>query len=68
MQPKISNEEYSDILLLDSNITKKESKIFNGNFKKIITFDINSDRMLTEKKISHIVSDDFIDIIYVYFF
>ena len=61
MQPKISNEEYSDILLLDSNITKKESKILNGNFKKIITFDINSDRMLTEKKISHIVSDDFID-------
>ena len=50
MQPKISNEEYSDILLLDSNITKKESKIFNGNFEKIITFDINSDRMLTEKK------------------
>ena len=37
MQPKISNEEYSDILLLDSNITKKESKIFNGNFEKIIT-------------------------------
>ena len=61
MQPKISNEEYSDILLLDSNITKKESKIFNGNFEKIITFDINSDRMLTEKKIPHIVSDDFID-------
>ena len=61
MQPKISNEEYSDILLLDSNITKKESKIFNRNFKKIITFDINSDRMLTEKKIPHIVSDDFID-------
>ena len=61
MQSKISNEEYSDILLLDSNITKKESKIFNGNFKKIITFDINSDRMLTEKKIPHIVSDDFID-------
>ena len=61
MQPKISNEEYSDILLLDSNITKKESKIFNGNFKKIITFDINSDRMLTEKKIHHIVCDDFID-------
>ena len=61
MQSKTPNEEYSDILLLDSNITKKESKIFNGNFKKIITFDINSDRMLTEKKISHIVSDDFID-------
>ena len=61
MQSKTPNEEYSDILLLDSNITKKESKIFNGNFKKIITFDINSDRMLTKKKISHIVSDDFID-------
>ena len=50
MQSKTPNEEYSDILLLDSNITKKESKIFNGNFKKIITFDINSDRMLTKKK------------------
>ena len=53
---------HDEILLLDSTITKKELKTINKNYKKIITFDIISDRLLTANKISHITSDDFLNI------
>ena len=52
---------HDEILLLDSSITKKELNTINKNYKKIITFDIISDRLLTANKISHITSDDFLN-------
>ena len=61
MQSKTPDEDSSNILLLDSSTSKKQFKIINNTFKKIITFDINSDRILSEKNFSHIVSDDFLN-------
>ena len=52
---------HDEILLLDSTITKKEFNTINKNYKKIITFDIISDRLLTDNKISHMTSDDFLN-------
>ena len=53
MQSKTSNQKSSNILLLDSSVNNKESVIFKKTYKNIITFDINSDRLLTRKKILH---------------
>ena len=61
MQSKTPDEDSPNILLLDSSTSKKQFKIINNTFKKIITFDINSDRILSEKNFSHIVSDDFLN-------
>ena len=61
MQSKTFSEESSNILLLDSTITKKQFKILNNKFKKIITFDFESDRNLISRKISHEISDNLID-------
>ena len=61
MQSKTFSEGSSNILLLDSTITKKQLKILNNNFKKIITFDFESDRILISRKISHEISDNLID-------
>ncbi len=61
MQSKTSNQKSSNILLLDSSVNNKESAIFKKTYKNIITFDINSDRLLTRKKILHKISDDFIE-------
>ena len=61
MQSKTSNQKSSNILLIDSSVNNKESAIFKKTYKNIITFDINSDRLLTRKKILHKISDDFIE-------
>ena len=61
MQSKASNQKSSNILLIDSSVNNKESAIFKKTYKNIITFDINSDRLLTRKKILHEISDDFIE-------
>ena len=55
-------EKTSDnILLIDSNVTENDLQNLKKTFKKIITFDIESDRKLITKKILHDVSDTLID-------
>ena len=56
-----SSKVHDEILLLDSTISKKDLIDFHKNYTKIITFDIDSDRLLTSNKISHITSDDFLN-------
>ena len=55
-------EKTSDnILLIDSTVTENDLQNLKKTFKKIITFDIESDRKLITKKILHDVSDSLID-------
>lgn len=55
-------EKSSDnILLIDSTVTENDLQNLKKTFKKIITFDIESDRKLITKKILHDVSDSLID-------
>ncbi|MBN18546.1 MAG: hypothetical protein CL758_03580 [Chloroflexi bacterium] len=55
-------EKTSDnILLIDSTVTENDLQNLKKTFKKIITFDIESDRKLIMKKIPHDVSDSLID-------
>ena len=51
-----------NILLIDSTVSDNELKSINNKFKKIITFDFESDRNLISKKISHEISDAVINI------
>ena len=50
-----------NILLIDSTVTENDLQNLKKTFKKIITFDIESDRKLITKKILHDVSDSLID-------
>ncbi len=61
MESKNYHDSASDILLVDSSISVKEFVHLKQNFKKIITLDIISNRMLEEKEIPHMVSDDLLD-------
>ena len=61
MESKNFHDSASDILLVDSSISMKEFVHLKQNFKKIITLDIISNRMLEEKEIPHIVSDNLLD-------
>ena len=55
-------EKTSDnILLIDSTVTENDLQNLKKTFKKIITFDIESDRKLITKKVLHDVSDALID-------
>ena len=53
--------ENSYLLLIDSSTNTKEFKTLKKSFKKIITFDIESDREFTLNQIDHIVSDELIE-------
>ena len=53
--------ENSYLLLIDSSTNTKEFKTLKKSFKKIITFDIESDREFTLHQIDHIVSDELIE-------
>ena len=50
-----------NILLIDSTVTGNDLQNLKKTFKKIITIDLESDRKLITKKISHDVSDTLID-------
>ena len=54
--------ENSYLLLIDSSTNTKEFKTLKKSFKKIITFDIESDREFTLNQIDHIVSDELIEV------
>ena len=56
-----SIDQFSNILLVDSSITITEFNNLKKTFKKVFTFDINSDRLFTEKKIQHEIADNFIN-------
>ena len=47
------NQKSHNILLIDSYTTENDLESLKKDFFKIITFDLNSDRMLNEKKVIH---------------
>ena len=56
------NPNYSDtnFLLVDSTITITKIKRLKLDFKKIITFDIKSDRLLSDNSMKHEISDNLV--------
>ena len=60
MSSKNSNYLDTNFLLVDSTITITKIKRLKLDFKKIITFDIKSDRILSDNSMKHEISDNLV--------
>ena len=56
------NQKSHNILLIDSSTSENDLESLKKDFFKIITFDLNSHRILNEKKIIHDFSDKLINL------
>ena len=54
----VKNKEF---LLIDSTTTSSKINQLTKKYKQIISFDVKTDQILTEKKIKHEISDSFLD-------
>ena len=61
MEIKKKEEAISSFLLLDSTVTLKKSSTLNERYEKIITFDLESHRLLQKNSVKHFVSDEYIE-------
>ena len=60
MSSKNPNYLDTNFLLVDSTITITKIKRLKLDFKKIITFDIKSDRLLSDNSMKHEISDNLV--------
>ena len=59
-----SNNSYvknKEFLLIYSTTTSSKINQLTKKYKQIISFDVKTDQILTEKKIKHEISDSFLD-------
>ena len=61
MSSKNLEHSNTNLLLVDFTITLAKIKQLKSDFKEIITFDIKSDRLLSDNGIKHEVSDNIIN-------
>ena len=61
MEIRNNQKTRDSFLLVDSTVTLKNNNILNKKYHKIITFDLESHRLLQENLVKHNVSDEYID-------